>query len=73
MCTGDTGIQFAIRNRDIEVATMIAKKLNNIEKIKNKLTGMNPIHEAAEYGCLSVMEELLKTNKVHPDSRSDVG
>jgi hypothetical protein len=31
---------------------MIAKKLINVENIKNKSTGMNPLHEAAEYGCL---------------------
>lgn len=55
MCTGDTAIQYAIRNRDFEIATIIAKLLKNVENVKNKSTGMNSLHEAAQYGCLPVM------------------
>ena len=66
-CDNDkaTPLHYACRNDNIDTVTLLMKKSSSLYEFLTPKTsdGVTPIHVAAQYGCVKVMEEFLK--KVH--------
>lgn len=73
MPSGDTALHMAIRLNLVRVAKKIIPLFQNFVQARTKSKGFNPLHEAAYYKNVSIVEELLKTAKIPIDTKTDAG
>ncbi|VDI00067.1 Hypothetical predicted protein [Mytilus galloprovincialis] len=70
---GNTGLDIAIRRRDLEIVKLLLERSDIDASQKNKYSGDTPLHVAVRDGCLNIVQYVMTRTYIDPNEQNQDG